>query len=74
MLLPMCRLETSIETHPQPLLLEGREEVPSNKRGFRGVYIVFQKAKLLQIIKQVGMKNILSGKGEVSVCCLAASG
>ena len=48
MLLPRRRLETSIETHPRPLLLEGRAEVPSNKRGFRGVYIVFQKAKLLQ--------------------------
>ena len=44
MLLPKRRLETCIETHPRPLLLEGRAEVPSNKRGFRGVYTVFQKA------------------------------
>ncbi len=47
MLLLKLRLEASIETHPQPLLIEGRFEVPSKKRGFRGVYKVFQKAKLL---------------------------
>ncbi len=47
MLLPRRRLETRIETHPRPLLLEGRVEVPSNKRGFRGVYTVIQKTKLL---------------------------
>ena len=60
MFLPRLCLETSIETHPQPLLLEGRAEVPSNKRGFRGVYTVFQKTKLLQ--------NVLSLK----LCALCA--
>ena len=35
------------KTHPRPLFLEGRAEVPSKKRGFRGVYNVFQKTKLL---------------------------
>ncbi len=49
MLLPKFRLETRIETHPRPLLIEGGLEVPSIKRGFRGVYTAFQKAKLLLI-------------------------
>jgi len=47
MLLLKLRLEASIETHPRPLFLEGRFEVPSKKRGYRGVYTVFQKAKVL---------------------------
>ncbi len=50
MLLLKLRLEARIETHPRPLLIEGRFEVPSKKRGFRGVYTVFQKAKLLRLI------------------------
>jgi len=48
MLLLKLRLEASIEKHPRPLLVEGRFEVPSKKRGFRGVYTVFQKAKVLR--------------------------
>jgi len=36
MLLLQLRLEARIETHPRPLLIEGRLEVPSKKRGFRG--------------------------------------
>jgi len=32
------RLKARIETHPRPLFLEGRLEVPSKKRGFRHVY------------------------------------
>ncbi len=51
MLIPKHRLETSIETHTQPLLIEERFEVPSKKRGFRGVYNLFQKTKLTPIYK-----------------------
>ncbi len=47
MLLLQLRLKVRIETHPRPLLIEGRFEVPSKKRGFRGVCTVFQKTKLL---------------------------
>ncbi len=36
MLLLKLRLEASIETHPRPLLIEGRFEVPSKKRGYKG--------------------------------------
>jgi hypothetical protein len=53
---PKLRLEAGIETHPQPLFLEGRVEVPSKKRGLRGVYTVFQKTKLsqkLQLLRRV---------------------
>ena len=48
MLITKLRLETSIETHPRPLLIKGRFEVPSKKRGLRGVYMVFKKTKLIQ--------------------------
>jgi len=36
MFLLQLSLEARIETHPRPLLIEGRVEVPSIKRGFRG--------------------------------------
>ena len=39
------------KTHPRPLFLEGRAEAPSKKRGFRGVYNVFQNTKLLHHVK-----------------------
>ncbi len=57
MLIPKLRLGTSIETHPQPLLIEGRFEIPSKKRGFRGVYNVFQKTKLIPNFKNKSFAN-----------------
>jgi len=48
MLIPKLRFGTSIEPPPS-LLIEGRIEVPSKKRGFRGVYNAFQKTKLIRL-------------------------
>ena len=51
MLIPKHRLETSIETHTSPLLIEGRFEVPSKKRGFRGISVNLRSYFSLNAIK-----------------------
>ncbi len=45
------RLEARTETHPQPLLIEGRFEVPSKKRGFKGcVYCVLKNKIVTELL------------------------
>jgi|GEM_PF-3519523 len=58
--IPKLRLGTRTETHPRPLLIEGRFEVPSKKRGFKGCVCCFQKTKLLlNSFRPFGAKFVL---------------